>query len=165
MKELIEKISSYNLFNYLLPGTLFVAFAERITNYQLIQGDIVIALFLYYFIGLVISRIGSLAVEPIMRKVSFLRFAAYEDYVNVSKKDSKLDTLSEANNMYRTFCTLFISLGALELYERTADRLAFPEYVTPCLLFALMFGLFAFSYRKQTSYITKRIEASKDEHC
>lgn len=165
MKELIEKISSYNLFNYLLPGTLFAAFAECTTDYQVIHEDIVVAFFLYYFIGLVISRIGSLALEPMMRKVSFLRFAAYQDYVAVSKKDTKLDTLSEANNMYRTLCALFILLGALELYERTADRFAFLDHITPCLLFALMFVLFAFSYRKQTSYITKRIEVGKDEHC
>ena len=39
MKEIIEKISSYNLFNYLLPGILFAAFGDYITAYKIIQDD------------------------------------------------------------------------------------------------------------------------------
>src|SRR5947209_8137066 len=60
MKELLDKLSSYNLFNYLLPGTMFVAGAQRISDHKFKQDSIVVELFLYYFIGLVISRIGSL---------------------------------------------------------------------------------------------------------
>ena len=67
MKEIINKLSSYNLFNYLLPGTVFVALTEAFTSFPFAQDDLLIALFLYYFIGLIISRIGSLFVEPFLR--------------------------------------------------------------------------------------------------
>ena len=62
MDGLLDKISSYNIFNYLLPGSLFAVIADAVTDYRLIQEDIVVGLFLYYFIGLVVSRIGSLVV-------------------------------------------------------------------------------------------------------
>lgn len=39
MKELIEKLSSYYLFNYLLPGTLFVAVAQRTSDHKFAQHD------------------------------------------------------------------------------------------------------------------------------
>jgi hypothetical protein len=65
MKEILDKLSSYNLFNYLLPGIIFVVLASEITRYSFIHDDIVIGAFLYYFIGLVISRFGSLAIEPL----------------------------------------------------------------------------------------------------
>ena len=165
MKELIEKISSYNLFNYLLPGTLFAALGEQITTYKLIQKDIIIALFLYYFIGLVISRIGSLVLEPLMKKTSFVTFAPYKDFVAVSTKDQKIETLSEVNNMYRTLCSLSVAVGGLKLYEWLSCLSTWVAQVGPYVFFVLLFALFSFSYRKQTNYITKRIEAGKDEHC
>ena len=165
MKEILEKISSYNLFNYLLPGALFAAFAEWTTDYKIIQDDIVIGLFLYYFIGLVISRIGSLLIEPLMRFVKFVKFSEYADFVIVSKDDTKLDTLSEVNNTYRTLCSLFICLLLTKLVAFMAAKFSISTTVTGYSVFGLLLLLFAFAYRKQTDYITKRIDAKKDKCC
>ena len=63
MKEIIDKLSSYNIFNYLLPGVLFVAIAKNFTEYNLILDNDFIGAFFYYFIGMVISRFGSLIIE------------------------------------------------------------------------------------------------------
>ena len=76
MKELLDKLStSYNLFNYLLPGTIFVAAAQRISAHTFKDENIVVELFLYYFIGMVISRVESLAIEPALKKLKFIEFA------------------------------------------------------------------------------------------
>src|SRR5581483_4518955 len=98
MKDLLDKLSSYNLFNYLLPGTLFVAVAQRISDLEFEQDNIVIELFVYYFVGLVISRIGSLIVEPIMKATKFVTFAPYKDFVRACTQDSQIEVLSEQNN-------------------------------------------------------------------
>ncbi len=165
MKEVIEKLSSYNLFNYLLPGILFAAFGDYITAYKIIQKDLLIGLFLYYFVGLVISRIGSLILEPIMRRVRFVTFAPYTDFVRASQHDRKIDLFSEQNNMYRTLCALFLSLGMLKFFEIIADSIEVtPEFATYILL-GLLFLLLAASYRKQTGFIKKRVElANSSEH-
>ena len=163
MQDLIDKISSYNLFNYLLPGILFVVFSELLTSYSLIQSDIIIGVFLYYFIGLVISRIGSLVIEPLFRKISLLEFAPYEEFVIASKTDQKLEVLSEANNMYRTFCSLFIMLAALKSYEILEQWHSFIEVLSPYIIVGTLFLIFMFSYRKQTSYITRRIKSNINE--
>ena len=63
MKDLLDKLSSYNLFNYLLPGAIFVAASQRISSHAFRDENIVIELFLVYFIGMVISRVGSLTIE------------------------------------------------------------------------------------------------------
>ena len=60
IKEILEKISSYNIFNYLFPGILFVFIANALIGYNLIQENILIGVFLYYFIGMAISRVGSI---------------------------------------------------------------------------------------------------------
>ena len=70
MEKLLEKLTSYNLFNYLLPGIIFSVLLEKTTNYSIIHKDILIEAFLAYFIGLIISRVSSLIIEPLLIKIS-----------------------------------------------------------------------------------------------
>ena len=161
MKDLLDKLSSYNLFNYLVPGILFVVVVDKITHYSFIQQDIVLGIFLYYFIGLVISRFGSLVIEPILQKISFLHFVDYRKFVASLKTDEKLELLSEVNNTYRTLCSLFALLLLLKLYEVIEIRLPFLAEWNKLSLLALLLVIFLFSYRKQTRYITKRIDTNQ----
>jgi len=117
MKELFDKISSYNLFNYLLPGILFVAISKQLTTYNFIQENDFIGAFFYYFIGMVISRFGSIFIEPILKKLSFLKFADYKDFVSASKKDEKVELFSEVNNTYRTIISMLVILLLLKSYN------------------------------------------------
>jgi len=161
MKDLLDKLSSYNIFNYLLPGIVFVILADALTNFYFVQQDIIHGVFLYYFIGLIISRIGSIAIEPILKWIRFIHFSPYVDFVSASKKDKSLEVLSEANNMYRTFCSLFVSLILLKVYEHLS--ISFPimaRWAAEFLIVGLL-TLFFFSYRKQTQYITRRIQSAK----
>lgn len=163
MKNLLEKLSSYNIFNYLLPGVVFVAISSSMTSYNLVQDDIVIGVFLYYFIGLVISRIGSIVVEPFLKWSRFVHFSDYRDYVRASEKDKLLEVLSEANNMYRTFLSLFLCLSIFKAFEAiTAYYPSLNEWL-PVIIVLGLITLFAFSYRKQTSYISRRVSSVKDE--
>lgn len=162
MKELITKLSSYNLFNYFLPGIVFAHISAWFTSYSLLQNNLLLAAFLYYFIGLVISRFGSLAIEPLLKAINFLRFSRYEDFVTVSKKDSKLDIMSESNNTYRTILAMIVLLLLLRLYQFLETCLPWLPGVRLYVLLALLVILFLFSYRKQTSYIRKRVEAQSE---
>jgi len=115
MNELLNKLSSYNVFNYLLPGIVFAVLAGEIIHYPIVQRDILTGAFLYYFVGLVVSRFGSLIVEPLLKALSFVKFAHYKDFVAVSHEDAKLEVLSEVNNTYRTLASLFSLLLLLKL--------------------------------------------------
>src|SRR5271167_2488702 len=97
MKELLDKLSSYNIFNYLLPGVVFVALTGDLISYSVGGQDILKSAFLYYFTGLVISRFGSLIIEPLMKRISLIKFASYKDFVAASKKDEKIELFSEEN--------------------------------------------------------------------
>src|SRR2546425_11221618 len=160
MNELLSKISSYNLFNYLLPGIIFAILASQIIHFPIVQRDIITGAFLYYFVGLVVSRFGSLIIEPLLKRLSFVQFADYKDFVAASKKDGQLELLSEVNNTYRTLCSLFTLVLLLKLYTKL--ECAFPTLKAwhATLLAVLLLVVFLFSYRKQTSYITKRIKAN-----
>ncbi len=161
MKELIDKISSYNLFNYLFPGILFVLILKEITSYNLVQDNIILGVFLYYFIGLVISRFGSLTIEPIIKKCKIAEFVNYSDFINASKVDSKIELFSEINNMYRTLIALFILIFLSKLYEILAISFSVCKLLLPYILIISLVILFVLSYRKQTKYIVKRVEHFK----
>jgi magnesium-transporting ATPase (P-type) len=160
MNDLLGKISSYNLFNYLLPGVILGVLASDVIRYPIAQRDIITAAFLYYFVGLVISRFGSLVIEPLLKGLAFVEFADYKDFVVASKKDTQIEILSEANNTYRTFCSLFSLLLLLKLYLRIEGRFPVLKEWDGTILAALLLVMFLFSYRKQTSYITKRVKAN-----
>jgi hypothetical protein len=162
MVDLLSKISSYDLLNYLLTGIIFVILADKLTHYSFIQPDIALGLFLYYFIGLVISRIGSLIIEPLLKSVSLIRFESYKNFLEASEKDKKIELLSEVNNTYRTFCSLFLILIFLKFYEWIEILVGISTEHGLIALTASLLVIFLLSYRKQTNYITKRIQRLKN---
>lgn len=159
MKEIIDKISSYNLFNYLFPGIIFVIILREITNYDLVQENNILGAFLYYFIGLVISRFGSLIIGEILqsKKLKFIKFADYSEFIFASDKDKKIELFSEINNMYRTLISLFCLLLFSKIYQEISNWLNISENLSYILLIINLIILFVFSYKKQTSFITKRV--------
>jgi len=161
MDKLLEKLTSYNLFNYLLPGIIFSVLLEKTTSYSIIHKDIMIEAFLAYFIGLVISRVSSIIIEPLLKKIKFVKFADYQDFVLASESDKKIELLSESNNMYRVFISLFFILTIIILYEKFLQNII-TGYTSYIVIIGLLI-LFLFSYRKQTSYITQRIEIFKNK--
>jgi len=160
MKDLLDKLSSYNIFNYLFPGIVFAVILTKITSYSLLQENPITGVFVYYFIGLVISRFGSLVIEPFLKKISFLKFVDYKEFVLASKKDEKIELFSESNNMYRTLSSLFILAIILKFYEFIETKIPILKDWSAWFLLVLLLFMFLFSYRKQTQYITKRIKAN-----
>ena len=160
MKELLEKLTTYNIFNYLFPGVLFVIIAKSITDYNLIQENNLLGAFLYYFVGMTISRFGSVIIEPILRKFKFLEFRDYKDFVIASKKDEKIELLSEVNITYRTLISMLLLLLILKIYNYCALFYQIEITISLITLTFLITILYFFSYRKQTKFVVKRIDVN-----
>ena len=61
---LAEKVSEYNLFNYLVPGSVFLVAWRYVSGAVPFENNLLLFLLTAYFIGMVLSRIGSLIIEP-----------------------------------------------------------------------------------------------------
>jgi len=142
MKEIIDKISSYNLFNYLFPGIIFVILLREITNFDLIQENNFIGSFLYYFIGLVVSRFGSLVIGYLLQKMTFINFADYSEYVFATDKDNKIELFSEINNMYRTIISMLMLLLLAKGWQSINSYFAFSQNTSLILLIISLIILF-----------------------
>lgn len=159
LKDIIERLSSYNIFNYLLPGVIFVVVSKNITNTNMADENLILTLFVCYFVGLVISRLGSLVVEPLLKWLGYLKFSSYDKYVEASISDPVIQTLSEANNMYRTMISLFLCLFLFVVFDMLVSNYPLLYDIRAYLLLAFMTILFTFSYIKQTAFISKRVES------
>jgi hypothetical protein len=162
MKDILEKISSYNLFNYLFPGVIFAVLAQRLGIITLPKSDIIVLAFLYYFIGLIVSRIGSLLLEPLLKRLKIVKYASYSDYLKACDKDTKMPGMVEANNTYRTLAATFLALMLSIIVSWAADFFGFSAETRELILAAVLFFLFVFSFRKQSAFIVNRVGHYKD---
>lgn len=168
MDTFFSKLSSYNLLNYLLPGVLFCFFARKFWGFELLQdASDLEKLFIWYFFGLLISRLGSLYVEKFLIKINFIEYAGYSDYLQACRIDNSINDLSEVNNTYRTMLSLgLIILGGslvnliyhLDMQAKLCSQgVLLLEKGKFCMLgFALVY-IFCKAYKKQTDYIRKRV--------
>lgn len=163
MKDILQKLSTYNIFNYLLPGIIFVILLRYFTSFNLVIEEVLIGAFLYYFIGMIISRIGSLIVEPLLKKIKLVKFSNYKKFVVASKNDDKIELFSEINNMYRTFLSMLIILLTIVIYESTPKFFELSNTAKTIIGLLSLIFLFLLSYRKQTEYINKRIDSQSNE--
>ena len=167
MGENITKLSPYHVFNYLFSGAIFAILCQYITSYSLVQDDLLTGLLLYSFIGLLINRISALVLEPILKWIRFVKFESYGDYVKASKKDPKIEVLSDQQSVLRTFTALPITLGVLKIYELVKKTISNPlpwdTHTIHFLLLIVILLLFLISYKKQTEYIVKRIKIALND--
>jgi len=157
MNELIDKLSSYNIFNHLFPGVLFAVIVTKISSIDLLIDDIIVGVFLYYFYGVVISRIGSLILEPTLKAVGIIVYTSYNEFLEASQEDPKIEILSETNNSYRALASLFFCVLLLIIFDQITMLFSFQSSITPFFGIALLLILFVVSYRKQTNFISARI--------
>ncbi len=160
MDGLWEKISSYNIFNNLFPGALFVYLLERSTKVMLSTDDIIKNIVLYYFAGLIIGRIGSIIVEPLLKIIKLVKFTPYPEYISACQKDNKIETLQETANMYRTLLSMSLLLLAASYFisKITGGSFEASKYLSIFLIF-----VFIISYIKQVKYIVKRINKANNK--
>ena len=159
MDKFLEQLSRYHLLTNLIPGVLFLYLLNMLGIFSIDLSDWLITLFVGYFIGLVLSRIGSIVIEPWFNKWGIVKYASYPNYLKAEKEDNKLPDLLADNNMYRTFVAVFMLLLLLEICHLVPclDDFIHSEWAVMVLIVGLLL-LFVFAYRKQTKYIRKRVD-------
>ena len=115
----------------------------------------------YYFMGLIINRISSLIVKPILKRCRFIHEVPYSDYAKAAKVDSKIDVLSETNNYFRALLTSCLLLIVMAILQISVCNIKWFSLNWKWLSLIFLSLLFLFAYKKQTKFICKRIEAVK----
>lgn len=161
MEKLIEKTDEYNIFNFILPGIIFTYLLKNYVGIDIFQENIIEMIFIYYFIGSIISRFGSIIIEKILIKCKFIKHASYEDYLKANERDKGISKLITFNNMYRTICSGCMLLIILKIAKELFNLWNVSIEISHTILIISTMILYMLSYRKHTKYIKKRIEINK----
>lgn len=122
------KIPLYNILNMFLTGFVFLAgiiilypvtLIEVVTEEVFIKlstvPEIILLLCLIsssYEIGLILNRVGSVVIEPVLIKLKIIRFSEnYSVYAGASKKTPMLNTISREYALSRTSVVEFLILS------------------------------------------------------
>lgn len=158
MDGILEKLDSYNILTNLLPGAFFVLALRYLLGLEFPVNSVAEEVFLYYFVGLVINRLGSLITEPLLIKSGFVKFAPHPDFLAACSLNSKINSLSEMNDHFRNLLTGTACIPAVWAAKLLAESWKFFDENWKCFLVLGLGILFLLSYRKQTAYVRKHVE-------
>lgn len=158
MEKFLEKLSSYNILNNLYPGAIYCFLIKFTCSVDFTSDNIISNILIYYFVGMIISRLGSVIIEPLYKKIRIVSFVDYPKYIEAEKKDTQVAILSETNNTYRTMVALCVTALLSILTIFIFNLLGWNKKIIVYITIGLLVVLFSLSYRKQTTYIKARVE-------
>lgn len=154
----LGKIGNYNLLNNLIPGAILCVLLKYLVGYDFMNVGTLELLVIFYFVGMVNGRIGSLIVEWFLEKIKFVTFRDHKLFVAAEQKDNKITSLSETNNMYRSMISVVFTVLIVKVYHVGVDLLWDWGNISEWVALLAMLVLFVCAYRKQTNYIVSRID-------
>lgn len=163
MIDIIKKLDSYQIMTNFLPGAFFGMILRYFFELPIPMENIVEEILVYYFIGFVINRIGSLIVKPILMTIKFIKETPYANYLKAVKADVKLDILSETNNYFRSVLTCFLLLPIVRLMQVLIENVRWIEKSWKGGAIVFLIVLFMFAYRKQTNIVKERAELINEQ--
>lgn len=167
MEHFFNKLENYNILNYILLAIVFDVGCRYYINIKIVPTDnIFISIFIYYFIGLVIGRIGSLIIKPLLWNLKILNkknSSENTDFYKAEDEDAKIKILFADYNMYRNFIATFFLLLVSKFVYEIKNLLNINSTIMCTILFILLLILFIMSYRKQLSYIHDRVKNTKSK--
>lgn len=158
LAALFGKISNYNILNNLIPGAILCVVFKYLVGYDFMSVGTLELIVIFYFAGMINSRIGSLILEPILKKIKWVTFRDHHRFVEAEQKDKKINSLVEVNNSYRSMISIAFTALLVKLYYVGIEQHWDFGNVSEWILLVALLLLFAFAYKKQTKYIVSRID-------
>lgn len=158
LKLALDKISQYNFLTNIVPGTLLCILLKHFVGYDFIPDNNYHAAIVFYFAGMVNSRISSLVVEPFLKKIKWIVFVSYKKYLFAEAKDEKISVLNQENNVYRSYLAVMLVTALMYVYKHWLIAIPYVAQNEKIILLIGLICLFLFAYRKQTSFVRKRVE-------
>lgn len=160
IEKIIEKIDKYNLFTNIIPGFLLLIF--NVYYFDLERLGAIEELVISYFIGLTLSRIGSIIISK-MLKLSSENGEPYKKYVKACEKDPKIETLLQGRNTYRTICAMLMIAFVEIIISKLIKKARISNDIIIILIIVLLFVIYAISFCKYNKYIAERVRIKENE--
>ncbi len=125
-------------------------------NYTEILQNPILLLIVAYFIGVVISRFGSIVIAPCL-SLFLSKKHTYQEYLCAEKSDAKIQSLVEDQNLYRSIISLLIiSYFSIKYLDIRSSYEWIQKYEYEIFFINLVI-LFILAYAKQSNFINGRV--------
>ena len=161
IEKISEKIDKYNLFTNIIPGFLLLIF--NMYYFEIGRLGVMEELIISYFVGLTLSRIGSIFVAEILFKLTAEKGESYKEYINACEKDKKIDTLLQTRNTYRTICAMLLVAFLEIITSKVLKLISIPNDIMILIIISLLIIIYAISFCKNNKYIAERVRNIKCE--
>lgn len=149
----LAKISSYQLFNFIVPGASLLTILKFLYNMEIgVDENLGYFMLASYVVGLTLSRIGSVWIEGIMVSLKWIDGYDVSKYIEARKENMIVETMLSLANLYRTMGSLFVCDIVVLLVTGRVEG-----YCLHYLVYAVLTCLFIASFIKQYSYFKKSI--------
>jgi periplasmic divalent cation tolerance protein len=103
----------------------------------------------WYFVGLVVDRIGSVVIEPLVKRLGLVAWVEYELYCKAEQNDKKIESITREYALSRNLLTMFLVLLFALLVCKNLNW----QFYVICMAGS---GLFGCSMRKHAGKIADR---------
>lgn len=158
MEKFFDKLSSYEILNNLIPGSIFGILLPHFVPIVYPNWSGLEKIIIAYVVGVLISRFGSLLMSVIAKNTALIPEYSYQKYIVASEKDPKIEILNSTGNMYRSLLSTFILLGASWILYRMQMIIKFPLIILISVGVVALIVLMFLSYKKQVDFISKRVD-------
>ena len=148
-----EKISSYQLFNFIVPGATLLTILKFLYDIEIdVDENLGYFMLASYVVGLTLSRIGSVWIEGVMVSLKWIDGYDVSRYIKAREENIIVETMLSLANLYRTMGSMFICTIVVLLVTGRVEG-----YCVHYLVYAVLTCLFIASFIKQYSYFKKSI--------
>jgi hypothetical protein len=158
---MLDRFDAYNFVTSLIPGAalLLALGASGFPTPDL--KNVIPFIVVSFALGAISNRLGSLAIDPLIRRLRLLPKKDYDSYIRASEHDRKLDAIVQNANLYRTFATAGLVYFSLLLLRKVAVAVGISQSYFAQILLAVAILIFVAAYIGQDRYISKRVQAHR----
>ena len=157
MDKIFESLNHYDIVTCLIPGIVFCQLIDWLYGTKFIEENTITLMIISYVFGIIVSRIGSIIIEPLCKVSKIIVMADYEQWRKAASQCEEVKTLTTKSTVYRSWVALMLIQIILLLIFPLSD---FASNIGKCYLFFgqfIVLILLILSYRKQIDYVCKRV--------
>jgi hypothetical protein len=158
---MFDKLDAYNLVANLVPGAALVYALDYSGFPTPDPNSLGSFLVVSFVVGVMTNRLGSLIVDPVLRKLKFLHQKDYISFVSAENGSDKLETLVANAGLYRTFFTAGAVYFVLIFSQKIVRKFELDELSVFCFITLIGMVVSLFAFQKEDGYIHKRIKGGK----
>ncbi len=163
MSDFVFLLSNFRVVSSLVPGAALCIFINDFLKVNILKDEVILNLFIFYTVGVVVGRVGSIIIEPLFESFGIIDKENYPDYIDAEIKNPKVSTIDEISRFYRSLTTLMMFIIVGIVIEYPMKMYPMTNVLVMHIVSVLMLILMIKSYSKQSKYTAKRIKKVLEE--